>query len=135
MEAINYEEKEMIPLTDKEIKSYEEQEVCHICKEEFCFDKNEENEFKLYHKVRYHCHYTGKFRGAAHSICNLKHKVPKKIPVIFHNVTYDPHFIIKQLAEEFKDQFTCLGENTEKYITFSVTIKKNMIMVKQLHID
>ena len=135
MEAINYEEKEMIPLTDKEIKSYEEQEVCHICKEEFCFDKNEENEFKLYHKVRYHCHYTGKFRGAAHSICNLKHKVPKKIPVIFHNATYDHHFIIKQLAEEFKDQFTCLGENTEKYITFSVTIKKNMIMVKQLHID
>ena len=59
MEAINYEEKEMIPLTDKEIKSYEEQEVCHICKEEFCFDKNEENEFKLYHKVRCHCHYTG----------------------------------------------------------------------------
>ena len=45
-----------------------------------------------------------KFRGAAHSICNLIYKVPKKIPIVFHNgSTYDYHFIIKQLAEEFKD--------------------------------
>ena len=36
-------------------------------------------------KVRDHCHYTGKFRGAAHSICNLRYKVPKKISVVFHN--------------------------------------------------
>ena len=45
------------------------------------------------------------------------------------------HFIIKQLAIEFKDEFKFLGENTEKYITFSVPTKKNMIMVKQLHTD
>ena len=45
-----------------------------------------------------------KFRGAAHSIRNLIYKVPKKIPIVFHNgSTYDYHFIIKQLAEEFKD--------------------------------
>ena len=43
---------------------------------------------------------------------------------MFHNgSTYDYHFIIKQLAEDFKGQFECLGENTEKYITFSVQIK------------
>ena len=76
-------------------------------------------------KVRDHCHYTGKYRGAAHSICNLNYKIPKEIPVVFHNgSTYDYHFIIKQLAREFKDYFNCLGENTEKYITFSVPIKK-----------
>ena len=76
-------------------------------------------------KVRDHCHYTGKFRGAAHSICNLRYKTPKEIPVVFHNgSTYDYHFIIKQLAKEFDGQFECLGENTEKYITFSVPIKK-----------
>ena len=34
------------------------------------------------------------------------------------------HFIIKELAEEFKGEFECLGENTEKYISFSVPIKK-----------
>ena len=76
-------------------------------------------------EVRDHCHYTGKYRGAAHSICNLRYKIPKEIPVVFHNgSTYDYHFIIKQLAREFKGYFHCLGENTEKYITFSVPIKK-----------
>ena len=73
MEIINYEEKEMIQLTDEEARFYEEEELCRICNEEFCNDKNEKSEFKLYHKVRDHCHYTGKFRGAAHSICNLRY--------------------------------------------------------------
>ena len=36
---------------------------------------------------------------------------------------YDYHFIIKELAEEFEGEFECLGETTEKYITFSVPIK------------
>ena len=74
-------------------------------------------------KVKDHCHYTGKFRGAAHSICNLNCKVPKNIPII-HNASYDTHFIINQLAEEFKGELNCIGENMEKYITFSVPIKK-----------
>ena len=79
----------------------------------------------MYQKVRDHCHYTEKFRAAAHSNCNLQHKVPKKIPIVFHNGSaYDYHFIITQLAEDFKGQFECLGENTEKYITFSIPIKK-----------
>ena len=82
-------------------------------------------ELKKPHKVRDHCHYTGKFRGAAHSIWNLRYKVPKEISVIIHSGSkYDYHFIIKDLAEEFKGKFECLGENTEKYITFSVPIKK-----------
>ena len=55
MKIINYEEKEMIRLTDKETKSYEKQNVCHICKKEFCIDENDKNTFKLYHKVRDHC--------------------------------------------------------------------------------
>ena len=62
---------------------------------------------------------------AKNSECNLRYKVPKEIPVVFHNgSTYDYHFIIKQLAEEFEGEFKCLGENTEKYITFSVPPKK-----------
>ena len=91
---------------------------------------------KLYKKVRDHCHFTGKFRGAAHSICNLHYKVPQELPVKIHNSSvYDYHFLIKELAEDVKGEFECLGENTEKYITFSVRIKKNMIMimVKQSH--
>ena len=74
------------------------------------FDKNDKNTFKLYHKVRDHCHYAGKLRGAAHNICNLRYKIPKEIPVVFHNSsTYDYHFIIKQLTKEFKGSFDCLG--------------------------
>ena len=66
-----------------------------------------------------HCHYTGKFRGTAHNICNLRYKAPKAIPISFHNGSaYDYHFIIKQLAKEFDGQFEYLGENTEKCITF-----------------
>ena len=103
----------MIPLIDKENKFYEKQKVCHTYKKEFFFDENEINKFKLYQNVRDHCHYTGKFRGAAHSICNLRFKVPKEIPVVVHNAIYDTHLIIKQLAEQFGGQFDCMGENTK----------------------
>ena len=79
----------------------------------------------LYQNVRDHCHYTGNLRGAARRICNLRYKVQREIPIIIHNGwKYDYHFIIKELAEEFKGQFECLAENTEKHITFSVPIKK-----------
>ena len=40
-EIISFEQKEMIPLTDNENKFYEEQEECHICQKEFCYDENE----------------------------------------------------------------------------------------------
>ena len=43
--------------------------------------------------------------------------MPKKVPIVFHDeLNYDYHFIIKELAKKFKKQFTCLGENTEKYL-------------------
>ena len=115
----------MIPLTNKEIKSYEKQKVCYICQKKFCDDKNEKSEYDLYHKVRDHCHYTRKFRGAAHNICNLRYKVPKNISIVFHNgSTYDYRFVVTKLAEEFKGEFECLRANKEKYITFSVPLKK-----------
>ena len=82
---------------------------------------------KKHYKVRDHCHYTGKYRGAAHNICNLRYKVLREIPVVFHNSSiYDYHFIIKELVKEFDGNFECLRENTEKYITFSAPIKKNI---------
>ena len=81
---------------------------------------------KKRHKVRDHDHYAGKFRDAGHSICNLRYAVQKEIPIISHNGSnYDYHFIINKLAKELKGQdFNCLGEKTEKYITFSVPLKK-----------
>ena len=123
MEIINRKEKDMIPLNKEEEKFYKKQKVCHICKEKFCTDKDNKDYINR-KKVKDHCHYTGKFRGAAHSKCNLNYKVQKEIPIIIHNATYDTHFIINQLAIEFKGELNCIGDNMEKYITFSVPIKK-----------
>ena len=122
---INYEMKSMDPLIDEEKASYENQQLCHICKKKFCTDKSNKKEYKLMMKVRDHCPYTGKYRGAAHSACNLRYNVLRDIPVVFHNgSSYDYHFIIKYLAKEFKSHFECLGDNIEKYITFSAPINK-----------
>ena len=110
------------------------------CMKKFCKDLKEhatriinykKKEFdtidKKNYKVRDHCHYTGKYGGAAHNICNLRYNVPKEVPVVFHNEsTYDYHFIIKESVKEFESNFDCLGENTEKYITFSVPLKKKI---------
>ena len=95
---INYEKKDMILLTKKEEKHHNKQKVCYICKKEFNTDESD----KKHHKVKDHCHYTGKYRGAAHNICNLRYRIPKEIPIVFHNgSTYDYHFIIKELVKEF----------------------------------
>ena len=57
----------------------------------------------------------------------MKYSVPKKIPIVFYNGSnYDYLFIIKELAEEFKKQFTFSGENTEKNINFTIAIKKEL---------
>ena len=45
----------MTSLKDKEVTLYESLKVCHICKEKFCYDKNEKSEYAIYHKVRDHC--------------------------------------------------------------------------------
>ena len=78
-------------------------------------------------KVKDHCHYTCKYRGAAHSKCNLEYKIVKEIPALFHNGSvYDYHFIIKYLAREFKGNFECFVENTDKYISITVPFKKGI---------
>ena len=57
----------------------------------------------------------------------FKIQTPKEIPIVFHNgFTYDYHFIINKLAKEFDGQLECLGENTEKHVTFSVPISKDL---------
>ena len=87
-------------MTKEQQESYENAKVCYICKEKF---ENKHLKHKKYCKVRDHYHYTGKYRGAAHGIYNLKYIIPTKIPIVFHNGSnYGYHFVIKGLAEEFK---------------------------------
>ena len=46
---------------------------------------------------------------------------------MFHNGSaYDYHFIIKELVKKFEGNFEYLGENTDKYVTFSAPIKKKI---------
>ena len=79
---------------------------------------------KKYHKVRSHCYYTGEYKGALHCICNSKNSVHKEITIAFHNgLNYDYYFIIKE------SEFTCLRENTQEYITFTLQIENKITRI------
>ena len=93
--------------------------MCHICEQDLLvFEKTGE-----IFKVRDHCHFTGKYRGAAHNQCNLKCRKPLFLPVVFHNLQgYDSHLFIKQLAKVSGD-LSCIPSTEEKYISLSKKIK------------
>ena len=109
----NIEPKKMI-LTKEDEKQFNIASDCWICGEELGNDV----------KVRDHCHYTGRYRGAAHNSCNLKYSKPKGVPVFFHNLTgYDSHLFIKKLgSSNKKETIECIPNNEEKYITFTKNI-------------
>ena len=122
--------KKMIPLTYEKNKSYKKQKGCYLCKKAF----NTDDDNKNYHKVRDHCHYTGKYRRSAHEISNLRYKTPKEVSIVFHNgSTYDYHFIIKELPKEFEGKFECFKKIQQNVLLFHFQLKKNLIMVKQSH--
>ena len=101
-----------LSLTLEERISFEKAEVCYICKEELLADK-----------VRDHCHFTGKYRGAAHNSCNLQCRKPLVLPDIFYNLQgYDAHLFIKQLSC-LPGELNCIPSTEEKYISFSKKIK------------
>ena len=101
--------------------------MCYICAKYFIKKLFRDTNYR---KVRDHCHYTGKYRRPANSICNLKFNVPFEIPVVFHNgLNYDYHSIIKELASEFDGPFECIGENSEIYRSFSVPMNKEVIKI------
>ena len=105
--------KKMLPLTKKEEYEFENAKICWICQKGF--EKKDK-------KVRDHCHFTGKFRGAAHNKCNLQFKKPTFTPVIFHNLSgYDAHLFVKNLGKS-EGNIKCIPNNEEKYISFSKEI-------------
>ena len=111
----------MIPLRTEEKIYHSKQKICYICKKEFNNNDaagSSSLERKKNYKIKDHCRYMGKYRGAAHNICNLRYKVSKEIPIVFHNGSiYDYHCIIKELVKKSEGNFECLGENTKKYIS------------------
>ena len=116
-EIANIPDVEMIFGPD-ELNQFNSATKCWICKGEFD-DTVDEKGYRKNEKVKDHCHYTGRFRGAAHNSCNLKYKKPKFLPVVFHNLSgYDSHLFIKNLG--YTDgNIDCIPNNEEKYISFT----------------
>ena len=114
--------KPMDKLTKEQTVEFVTAKECHIC-----FKKFSPNDIK----VRDHCHYTGKYRGAAHSSCNLRYRIPDYIPVAFHNLPgYDAHLFIKELAKH-TTKIGVIAKNTENYMSFfSVKLKVDKFIDK-----
>ena len=107
-----YRKPKMMFLNPEEEQSFKKAKYCSICEGKLKEDR-----------VRDHCHITGKYRGAAHSKCNLSCSTPRVIPVIFHNLQgYDAHLFIKKIGK-IKGNFNCIPTTEEKYMTFSKKIK------------
>ena len=103
---------EKMVITEEEEQQFKEATNCWICGKKL----------NLEDRVRDHCHYTGKYRGAAHNTCNLKYSKPNNISVFFHNLTgYDSHLFIKKLGVT-EGNIDCIPNNEENYISFSKTI-------------
>ena len=101
------------------------QQVCTICNRPFFPDLPNRPENVNARKVRDHCHITGLFRGAAHSICNLQARKDYQIPVFFHNMRgYDGHFITRALdqvrtldpVQAANHKVTIIGQTLERYL-------------------
>ena len=115
---------------DEAAKSlHESQHECYACGEKFNEKKVDDR------KVRDHCHYTGKYRGALHNKCNLKLKRTRTIPVFFHNLRgYDSHLFVKRLADSHGD-VSCIPLNEEKYITFNKMVPVDTIVKEDKEIN
>ena len=103
-------------MTEQNIQDYENATHCWICEMELIDNKKNP-------KVKDHCHFTGEYRGAAHKSCNLKLAIKPnktKIPVVFHNLKgYDSHLIMQKIHKT-TGNITCIANNAEKFISFSI---------------
>ena len=91
-----------------EIKEFLKNQVnCHICNKPLGAEKHLD-----------HSHYTGQILGYSHPVCNTQRKMPKRIPIIFHNFkNYDCHLLIKELCDYEQDlsKVQLIPKTMEKY--------------------
>ena len=107
-------------MTIEDENNYQNLEHCWICNEKLD-DK----------KIRDHCHITGKYRGDAHSQCNLILKIPRKLPIIFHHLErYDGHIIFKELNDFNNIGIQVIPKTSERYM--SIIINTNIIFLDSL---
>ncbi|RLU18088.1 hypothetical protein DMN91_010331 [Ooceraea biroi] len=104
----------MRDLTPEQCEELRDAARCHVCCKPFAAGDT---------RVRDHCHLTGRYRGPAHSTCNLNYKDSHIIPVIFHNLSgYDAHFIIEDVANAFEGSVELLPLTKERYIAFTKNV-------------
>ena len=102
----------MVDLNESEIADYNSASFCYLCEKEFC-EKDR--------KVKDHCHLTGIYRGAAHTSCNLRFQLPKKIPLLIHNSKgYDSHFIISNIDNKLFKKCEIIPKNSQQMLSFSL---------------
>ena len=95
-----------------EKEKFVKEKLCWFCGEDFSKTRKKAD----------HCHFSGRYRGAAHADCNLAATRPKFTPVFFHNLAnYDAHLFIKALGEKH-GKIKCIPNTEEKYISFSLEI-------------
>ena len=120
-DLITIEKKPLEKLSNEQQSAHDNAEYCYICKKVFANSKK-------HRKVRDHDHYTGKYRGPAHAICNLRYTTQVDIPVFFHNGNnHDFNLTMTELAKEFRSEMKCIPLNTNKYMSFSIPIAKKII--------
>ncbi len=116
-------------MSDFDKIDFEKSEKCYACGIKFGTERKNEKTKKKEKviKCRDHCHITGKYRGAACDKCNLRMRVPRFVPVLFHNLEgYDSHLFVKSLGLEEGD-ISCIPKTDEKYISFSKKVPMEII--------
>ena len=118
-------------MTESEKDQHKKSDSCYACGIEFKADRVNDKTKKKEKIIKCadHCHITGKYRGAACDKCNLRMRVPKFVPVLFHNLEgYDAHLFVKSLGLEEGD-IRCIPKTDEKYISFSKNVPMEIIML------
>ena len=106
-------------MTSKDEEIYNNSHIFLICKQELKMDK-----------VRDHCHVTGKFRGPAHNRCNKNLRLPRKLPIIFHNLQgYYGHIIFKEL-NNFDVDIAVIPKSIVRYM--SIIVNRHITLVDSL---
>ena len=96
-------------MTSEDEEIYNNSHICWICKKELNMDK-----------VKDHCHVTGRFRGAAHNKSNINLRLPRKLPIIFHNLQgYDGHITFTEL-NNFNVDIDVTPKGNDKYMNIIV---------------
>lgn len=134
-----------IKMTKENWKLFYKEHCCHICRKPFQLcntcTKNSHN----YHncsgcqsyKRRDHCHFCSKYRGAAHSGCNISLRICRDVVVALHNSKrYDTHIIMQEvgsLVDEYGYKISVLPKSFENYTSFALTFTHQHCFKKNRH--